>query len=80
MTLKDDEIHRSRLQDSKRPSKAKQEAADRADLQRRVSRALLRAKTANDARAYAEALRDGEIEESSPEWKRAWDYFYDRRP
>jgi len=35
---------------------------------------LLKAKLLNDARAYAEALRHGGIDE----WKRAWDYFYDR--
>ena len=81
MALSDDEIEKSRLEDQDRkPSKAKRDSAERRRRQKMVGEMLLKAKRLNDARAYAEALRFGNVHEDSVEWKRAWDYFYDRQP
>lgn len=77
--LDDDEIERSRSQDqTKRPSSAKRASAERIRRKKLLGEKLLKAKFLNDARAYAEVLRWGEIDDSSAEWKRAWNYFYDR--
>lgn len=80
MVLKDDDIERSRIQDqAKRPSRIKRAAAEWTGIRRKIiGEKLLRAKQLNDARAYAEILRKAGIKEDSVEWKRAWDYFYDR--
>lgn len=79
MVLDDDEIERSRAQDqTRRPSRIKRASTERIKRRKVLGEKLLKAKLLNDARAYAEVLRWAEIGESSVEWKRAWDYFYDR--
>jgi hypothetical protein len=79
MISDDEEIERSRIEDrQKRPSKIKRAASEQLRRRKIIGEKLLKAKELNDARAYAEALRHGGVDDSSPEWKRAWDYFYDR--
>jgi hypothetical protein len=56
----------------------KRAASEQLRRRKIIGEKLLKAKLLNDARAYAEALRHGGIDDSSMEWKRAWDYFYDR--
>jgi hypothetical protein len=80
MVLDDHEIESSRIEEqSGKRSKAKRDAADRQRRQKMIGEILLKAKKLNDARAYEEGLRFGKVSEGSEEWKRAWDYFYDRQ-
>jgi len=78
MVFDDDEIERSRIQEQANTNKAKREAAERKQTRNALSRSALRAKKAKDARAFAMQLRLANVRENSPEWKKAWDYFYDR--
>ncbi len=54
---------------------AGRESADRERILRIFSRKALRAIQAKDARAFAVALREANVTENSPEWKRAWELF-----
>jgi hypothetical protein len=75
MISDNEEIESSRIEDQrKRPSRIKRAASEQLRRRKIIGEKLLKAKLLNDARAYAEALRHGGIDE----WKRAWDYFYDR--
>lgn len=71
-----EDIERSRTQEQALAGAGKREAAERRRALKRFSVAALKAKKANDARAFAEQLRALEISEDSPEWKKAWEYFY----
>lgn len=70
------EIERSGTQEQALTGAAEREAAERRRALKRFSVAALKAKKANDARAFAEHLRILKISEDSPEWKKAWEYFY----
>lgn len=77
MVLDDDEIEKSRMEDqSGRPSQAKRDAAELRRSRKIIAQKALRAKKANDARAYRENLRLLRIVEGSQEWKNAWKFFY----
>ncbi len=78
MVLKDDEIEKSRTQDQALTAAAKREAAEKKRLIRILTGSALKAKKSKDARAFAKQLKLGNVSENSPEWKKAWDYFYDR--
>jgi len=71
-----DEIERARSQEQKLAGKAKREAAERKRQLKLFSNAALRAIKAKDARAFTELLRYANVRENSPEWKKAWEYFY----
>ena len=74
-----EEIESSRIEDQRKsPSRTKRAASEQLRRRKMIGEKLLKAKLLNDARAYAEVLRQGGISDSSMEWKRAWDYFYDR--
>lgn len=79
MTFDEDDIRSGRTDDQRLAGAEKRKAAERLRRQKKIATVLAEAKRLNDARAFAEGLRYGEIREGSAEWKRAWDYFYDRR-
>jgi len=54
---------------------AGRESAERERILRIFSEKALRAIQAKDARAFAVALREANVAENSPEWKRAWELF-----
>jgi len=55
---------------------ARSESAERKRTLRIFSGKALRAIQARDARAFAVALRQANVTEDSPEWKRAWEVFH----
>jgi len=54
---------------------AGRESAQRERILKIFSGKELRAIQAKDARAFAVALREANVSEDSPEWKRAWEFF-----
>jgi hypothetical protein len=52
------------------------ESAEKARRLRRLSRKALAAIQARDRRAFANALREADVREGSPEWARAWKLFW----
>jgi hypothetical protein len=72
------EIEKSRREEQALVSGAKRAAAERKESLKRFSTAALKAKKANDARAFGEQLRLLKIVEGSPEWTKAWKYFYSK--
>ena len=79
MALDEGDIEKSRREEQSKSSPAKVAAAEKRRRQKMIAKILFEAKRLNDARAYAEGLRAGNVLENSTEWKRAWDYFYDRQ-
>jgi hypothetical protein len=71
-----DEIERTCAQEQSLTGKPKREAAERKRLLKVFSQAALRAMKARDARAFTALLRHANVRENSPEWERAWKYFY----
>jgi hypothetical protein len=54
---------------------AGRESTERERILKIFSGKALRAIQAKDARAFAVALREANVSEDSPEWKRAWEFF-----
>lgn len=79
MVFNEDDINALREEQQSKTAPAKRSAAERKRRQNKIAKILIEAKKFNDARAYAEGLRLANVSENSPEWKRAWDYFYGRR-
>lgn len=73
---KSGEIEQVRAQEQGLASAAKREAIEKRKILKLFSEKALKAKKARDARAYAEQLRFLKIREDSPEWKKAWEFFY----
>jgi len=76
MVFDDEEIQESRRRESAQKAAAKEFAAEKRRTLKRFSAAALKTKKANDERAFAEQLRNLDVNENSPEWKKAWEYFY----
>jgi len=70
---KNKEIENVRLEEQRVP--AKWSAAGKARARKIFSEKALGVIRANDARAFAELLRDAGVTEDSMEWRRAWEYF-----
>lgn len=73
---KDEEIEQVRPQEQTLRSAAKREAIEKRRILKLFSEKALKAKEAKDSRAYAGQLRFLKIREGSPEWKKAWEFFY----
>ena len=71
-----DEIEWARMEEQGLASRAKREAAEKKRVLKRFSDAALKAKRAKDARAFTQQLRLANVDENSPEWEKAWKYFY----
>jgi hypothetical protein len=76
MVSDDGDIEDSRISDQAKKGPARRAAAEKLRRINIYAKAALKAKKANDARAFAEALRLGNVSENSQEWRDAWKYFY----
>jgi hypothetical protein len=79
MVFNEDDINALREEEQSKAVPARRSAAERQRRQKRIANILAEVKRLNDARAFAEGLSLAKISENSPEWKRAWDYFYGRQ-
>ena len=83
VALDDDEIEASRREAiSASRSKARRDAALQESRRKQFSKKAYEALRMGDERAFAEQLRQANVQEDSEEWKRAWEYFRanSRRP
>jgi hypothetical protein len=78
MTSDEKEISEVRRQEQAGLSANKREAQEKRRQMGIFMEKARKAKRTNEPRAFEEALRGANVSENSPEWKRAWDYFYDR--